>query len=117
MTSISQIIPNYETGGISDQPDELKKPGQLRKCLNAYPDLIHGLYRRPGFELLGTLTDPCNPGNNVDKKGTWFPFIRQDPVTGDQQNFLFNINKSSSRNLTSNGILPSQFFIAKAVTR
>ena len=93
MTSISQIIPNYATGGISDQPDELKKPGQLRKCLNAYPDLIHGLYRRPGFELLGTLTDPCNPGNNVNKKGTWFPFIRQDPTTGKQQNFLFNINK------------------------
>lgn len=93
MTSISQIIPNYSTGGISDQPDELKKPGQLRKCLNAYPDLIHGLYRRPGFELLGTLTDPCNPGNNVNKKGTWFPFIRQDPTNGKQQNFLFNINK------------------------
>ena len=52
MTSISQIIPNYATGGISDQPDELKKPGQLRKCLNAYPDLIHGLYRRPILSCL-----------------------------------------------------------------
>ena len=93
MTSISQIIPNYATGGISDQPDELKKPGQLRKCVNAYPDLIHGLYRRPGFELLGTLTQ-IHALTIMLIKGTWFPFVRQNPSTGNQENFLFNINKA-----------------------
>ena len=94
MTSISQIIPNYSTGGISDQPDELKKPGQLRDCQNAYPDLVHGLYRRPGFEQLGTLRKGCGEDVRVDQEGTWFPYVRQEATSGVQENFLFNINKS-----------------------
>ena len=55
MTSISQIIPTYATGGISDQPDELKKPGQVRDCVNAFPDLIGGLSKRNGLELINPL--------------------------------------------------------------
>ena len=91
MTSVSQIIPNYATGGISDQPDELKKPGQLRDCLNAYPDIVQGLYRRPGFELIGELQDKCD-GGPIGQNGTWFPFIRQNPVTKTQENYLIYIN-------------------------
>lgn len=90
MTSISQIIPNYSIGGISDQPDELKKPGQLRDCLNAYPDIVHGLYRRPGFELIGQLIDNRD-GDPADQDGTWFPFIRQNLVSKTQENYLFQV--------------------------
>jgi len=60
MTSVSQIIPTYSTGGISDQPDELKKPGQLRDCVNAYPDVVKGLYKRPGLEKVAKLESLCN---------------------------------------------------------
>ena len=96
MSSVSQIIPNYATGGISDQPDELKKPGQLRDCLNAYPDLVHGLYKRPGFQLLKEfLYDECTQ-TNTPQNGTWFPFIRQNTITKTQENYLFYINQAGS---------------------
>jgi len=97
MTSISQIIPNYSVGGISDQPDELKKPGQLRDCLNAYPDLVYGLYRRPGFELLGPLPDNCTVNDIANQGGTWFPFIRQNLTSKTQENFLFFVSRSTGR--------------------
>ena len=90
MTSISQIIPNYATGGISDQPDELKKPGQLRDCLNAFPDIVNGLYKRPGFELVNTLKEKCG-GGDVGTNGTWFPFIRQNLVSKNQENYLIYV--------------------------
>ena len=41
MPSIRQTIPSY-AGGISEQPDQLKKQGQVKSCLNSIPDLIHG---------------------------------------------------------------------------
>ena len=97
MTSISQIIPNYAVGGISDQPDELKKPGQLRDCLNAYPDLTNGLYKRPGFKELGQLQDGFL-GGDVGQDGTWFPFIRQNLVSQTQENYLFFINTQGRLN-------------------
>ena len=91
MSSISQIIPNYSVGGISDQPDELKKPGQLRDCLNAYPDLINGLFKRPGFQLVSELKDQCT-GGYVGQNGTWIPFVRQNLTSKTQENYLFYIN-------------------------
>ena len=39
MSSVSQIIPNF-IGGINDQPDELKKPGQVRDAVNVIPDVV-----------------------------------------------------------------------------
>ena len=42
MTSIRQTIPNYH-GGISQQPDELKSPGQVVEAKNVYPDVVQGL--------------------------------------------------------------------------
>ena len=49
MTAVSQSYPNY-LGGLNEQPDELKKPGQLEEALNVIPDPTIGLTRRPGFE-------------------------------------------------------------------
>jgi hypothetical protein len=71
MTSITQKIPSY-TGGISQQPDELKTPGQLRTAKNVLPDIAHGLIKRPGGRLIG--------GNlgayTTDSK--WFHYYRDE---------------------------------------
>ena len=50
MAGITQEIPNYGTGGISQQPDQLKRPGQVKDAVNVIPDVVHGLYKRPGAE-------------------------------------------------------------------
>ena len=39
MAGITQTIPSY-TGGISEQPDQLKFPGQVKSVQNAIPDII-----------------------------------------------------------------------------
>ena len=95
MSSISQIIPTYSTGGISDQPDELKKPGQVRDCVNAYPDLVYGLAKRPGFESIAELQEPCS-GEAETVGGSWQHFIRQNPITGNQQNFVMYVDKDGN---------------------
>ena len=70
MAGITQSIPNYY-GGISEQPDQLKNPGQVKEALNAIPDLTHGLYKRPGTKRIGTLAD-------VQEKGSWFHYYRDE---------------------------------------
>ena len=89
MTSISQIIPTYATGGISDQPDELKKPGQVRDCVNAFPDLIGGLSKRNGLELelVQGLNNNCT-NNLVGVNGSWFHFTRENPTSRIKENFI-----------------------------
>jgi hypothetical protein len=87
MTSISQIVPTYSTGGISDQPDELKKPGQVRDCVNAFPDLIGGLSKRNGLGLVKTLTNICT-GGTTGRGGTWFQFTRENPASKTKENFI-----------------------------
>ena len=47
MAGITQTVPNY-VGGISEQADQLKTPGQVKSILNGIPDLTYGLYKRPG---------------------------------------------------------------------
>lgn len=47
MSSITQTVPSYN-GGISQQPDDLKSPGQLITAKNVLPDLTDGLQKRPG---------------------------------------------------------------------
>lgn len=69
MASITQKISNY-LGGVSTQPDDKKLPGQLRECINAYPDPINGLTKRPGFKFIGEL------GTGLDS-GRWF-YINRD---------------------------------------
>ena len=71
MSSVSQIIPNF-IGGINDQPDELKKPGQVRDAVNVIPDVVKGLYKRPGYEKVND--EPFDVGN-----GTWFHMYTEEP--------------------------------------
>ena len=44
MAGVTQTIPNY-VGGISEQPDQLKFPGQVKDVVNAIPDVTVGLYK------------------------------------------------------------------------
>ena len=56
MAAVTQRINNF-LGGVSRQPDSKKLPGQVRECLNAYPDPTFGLVKRPGFKYLDVLKD------------------------------------------------------------
>jgi hypothetical protein len=48
MASVTQTIPTL-WGGVSQQSDELKLPGQVNKALNVLPDVTQGLNKRPGL--------------------------------------------------------------------
>ena len=76
MASVTQTIPNF-LGGVSRQIDRKKQPGQVRDCLNAFPDPTFGLQKRPGFKFIENIyphpTDPSAPLTD----GKWF-FIKRD---------------------------------------
>lgn len=74
MSSITQTIPTFN-GGISQQPDELKVPGQVKDALNVLPDLTHGLLKRPGGKLIKSLSDGSN---NSVANGRWFHYYRDE---------------------------------------
>lgn len=77
MTAVTQRIPNY-LGGVSQQTDDLKFPGQLRSCVNAYPDPTFGLIKRPGGRFLVELKESngqvVNP--STYDNGRWFTIFR-----------------------------------------
>ena len=68
MAAINQRIPNF-LGGVSQQPDKIKFPGQVRVCDNAVPDVTFGLKKRPPAEFVGTLT-------NATSSGHWYDILR-----------------------------------------
>ena len=68
MAAVNQRIPNF-LGGVSQQPDFVKFPGQLTRCENAYPDVTFGLTKRPPGEFVATLTGAVAGGQ-------WFEIIR-----------------------------------------
>ena len=69
MSSVSQTIPNY-IFGINEQPDYLKRPGQVRDSLNMTPDVTKGLIKRPGSRFV------CHVEDDTD--GKWFNYYRSD---------------------------------------
>ncbi len=82
MASITQTIPNYH-GGISQQPDELKLPGQVTEAKNVLPDLVEGLMKRPGGKLVAPLSEGKNSDNSTRNKlsfanGKWFHYYRDE---------------------------------------
>ena len=74
MASITQTINNY-TGGISQQPDEKKIPGQLVVAKNVLPDVTQGLLKRPGGKLIKSLSDGTH---NSVTHGRWFHYYRDE---------------------------------------
>jgi hypothetical protein len=69
MAGITQQVPNY-IFGISEQPDELKVPGQVRDLKNALPDVTRGLQKRPGSAYVNTLSAQSN--------SKWFHIYRDE---------------------------------------
>ena len=69
MAAITQKV-NSVNGGISQQPDELKIPGQVVSAKNVFPDVTHGLQKRAGSKLLGVLNSVTN--------GKWFSYYRDE---------------------------------------
>ena len=72
MANIRQTVPAY-SAGISEQPDHLKFPGQVKSCINAVPDVTKGLFKRPGARRVGTAKLP-----NVQSGGSFFHYYRDD---------------------------------------
>ena len=72
MASITQTIPQYSLG-MSEQPDQLKFPGQVTEVTNAIPDLTKGLFKRPGAKRIGT-----DALSSVQSGGSWFPYFRDE---------------------------------------
>ena len=70
MPAISQRIDNY-LGGVSRQSDDKKLPGQVKECLNGYPDPTFGLTKRPGFKWIKNL----GTGTTYDDS-KWFYIAR-----------------------------------------
>ena len=72
MTSVSQNIPNY-VSGMSEQPDILKFPGQVKDIINGIPDVTYGLHKRPGSVRIGEY-----PLGDVQSGGSWFHYYRDE---------------------------------------
>ena len=72
MAAISQNIPNYGIGGISEQPDQLKLKGTVKDVENAIPDVVWGLYKRPGSKRLKR--EKITGDSGFGKK--WFSYYR-----------------------------------------
>ena len=72
MAGITQVIPTY-VGGISEQPDHTKSPGQVKNIINGIPDVTYGLFKRPGSKRVGT-----DPLTNVQSGGSWFHYYRDE---------------------------------------
>ena len=64
MAAISQKLIGL-VGGVSQQPDSLMLPGQLRECDNYYPDPTFGLVKRPGTQFVRRI-------ENSAADGSWF---------------------------------------------
>jgi hypothetical protein len=88
MTAVSQSYHNY-LGGLNEQPDELKKPGQLTEALNVITDPVVGLTRRPGFELIEwkDFNGIPIPKPDIDARGTWFEMARTNQINNDYMYF------------------------------
>ena len=69
MAAISQTINNV-LGGVSQQPDPVKLPGQVREAKNVYLDPTFGCSKRPGTKFINKLAD------NIPQDAFWFSIFR-----------------------------------------
>ena len=80
MASVTQTIPQFSLG-MSEQPDNLKFPGQVTDIVNAIPDVTLGLFKRPGSKRIGTdaLTNVYSDQSHAtNKNGSWFHYFRDE---------------------------------------
>ena len=95
MASITQQIPTL-TGGVSQQADELKVPGQVNVADNVLPDITHGLMKRPGGKLIASLSDNSTAALNSVDKGRWFHYYRDE-----QEQYIGQVSRDGDVNMWS----------------
>lgn len=71
MASIQQTVPNL-LGGVSQQPDDIKLPGQVRQAENIYLDPTFGCLKRPPTRWVSSL------GSDIPDGCRWFPIFRDN---------------------------------------
>ena len=71
MAAIEQQIPNM-LGGVSQQPDPVKLPGQVRVADNVLLDPTFGCMKRPSTQWVAALEE------NVPNNARWFPIFRDN---------------------------------------
>ena len=83
MAGITQTIDTYYAG-VSQQPDFKKFPGQVTSIVNGVPDVIEGLYKRPGSKRISPATgqtnhdDPLPTASTSTEANTWFHYYRDE---------------------------------------
>jgi hypothetical protein len=81
MPAVTQKTPSF-LGGVSTQPDDVMKPGQVRDIVNGFPDPAAGLLKRQGTRFIAELKDTggavISAADAVDD-GKWFSIFR-DPA-------------------------------------
>ena len=86
MAGITQTIPSY-SAGMSEQPDNLKFPGQVTDSVNAIPDITKGLFKRPGLKRIDSSlvndsdrshTTATGKLHDVQSGGSWFHYYRDE---------------------------------------
>lgn len=106
MAAVSQKIPNL-LGGISQQPDPVKLPGQVREAVNVYLDPTFGCRKRPASEFVAELAQ------DVPEGARWFPIFRDnneryavamytDGTSGDFVCRVWSMNDGAERTVTIN---------------
>ena len=93
MSSVTQTIPTL-TGGLSQQPDELKIPGQVNVANNVIPDVTHGLLKRPGSKLVASLSDNSTSSLNSHLNGKWFSYYRDET-----EQYIGQVNRAGDINM------------------
>ena len=93
MASITQTVHNY-VGGISQQPDEKKLPGQVREAKNVIPDITQGLLKRPGGKLVASLSDNDTTSLNSQTNGKWFHYWRDET-----EQYIGQVSRSGDINM------------------
>ena len=71
MAAIKQSVPTL-LGGVSQQPDPIKLPGQVRKADNVYLDPTFGCVKRPPTKYINDLD------NDIPQDAKWFPIFRDN---------------------------------------
>ena len=98
MAAVTQVVPNF-LGGVSRQTDHKKLPGQVRECLNAYPDPTFGLMKRPGFKYIKTLHTSADANSPDYANAKWF-FIKRD----NDETYIGNISGTSINIWNKDGV-------------
>ena len=85
MSTLTQRIPTFLLG-ISQQPDNLKFPGQVVDADNVFPDYALGMLKRPGGKFVATLKDATTSGK-------WFSILRDagEKYVAQYDNSIFRI--------------------------